>query len=211
MVELLPAERDIRVLQPKAQFDAAHAAKARCRHSRMPRGNAPRRVLEKLPSAALWQRLYRDARSRGPVTLLSARITPAAIPVVIAFAKNTASAFERLMLRSTRLEGAGAAPSRARAARNAAASRSDQSTAALEAVLAAALAATAPMPVMKSKGAKRSEPAAFTLLNGGSPLDAARTVAIDRGNHVARWLTALPPNVLEHERLPASAARARAQ
>jgi leucyl aminopeptidase len=46
------------------------------------------------------------------------------------------------------------------------------------------------------EGAKRSAPASFTLLNGGSQLDTARTVAIDRGNHLARWLTALPPNVL---------------
>ena len=75
---------------------------ARCKSTMQPSSYAPgertEAVLEKLPSAALWQRLYRDARSRGPVTLLSARITPAAIPVVVAFAKNTASAFERLML-----------------------------------------------------------------------------------------------------------------
>ena len=55
-------------------------------------------VLGQLPSAALWQRLYRDAHNRGPVTLLSARVTLGAIPVVLAFAKTTASAFERLLL-----------------------------------------------------------------------------------------------------------------
>ena len=49
---------------------------------------------------------------------------------------------------------------------------------------------------MKSKDAKRPVSGAFTLLNDGSPLDASRTIAIDRGNHLARWLTALPPNVL---------------
>ena len=96
-MELLPAERDIRVLQPKAQFDARTLQKHDAAILVAP-GERTEAVLEKLPSAGLWQRLYRDARSRGPVTLLSARITPAAIPVVIAFAKNTASAFERLML-----------------------------------------------------------------------------------------------------------------
>ena len=50
---------------------------------------------------------------------------------------------------------------------------------------------------MKSKGTKQPAPSSFTLLNGGTPLDTSRTIAIDRGNHVARWLTALPPNVLD--------------
>jgi leucyl aminopeptidase len=194
VVELLPAERDIRVLQPKAQFDARTLQKHAAAILVVP-GERTEAALEKLPSAALWQRLYRDARSRGPVTLLSARITPAAIPVVIAFAKNTASAFARLRL-GARAWKELAPPPRARVLLATQGLAEDQGTPALEAVLAAALAATAPMPVMKSKGAKRSEPAAFTLLNGGSPLETARTVAIDRGNHLARWLTALPPNVL---------------
>jgi len=194
VVELLPAERDIRVLQPKAQFDARALQKHDAAILVAP-GERTEAVLEKLPSAALWQRLYRDARSRGPVTLLSARITPAAIPVVIAFAKNTASAFERLTL-GARAWKELAPPPRARMLLATQGLAEEQSTAALEAVLAASLAATAPMPVMKSKGTKRSEPAAFTLLNGGAPFDTARTVAMDRGNHVARWLTALPPNVL---------------
>jgi leucyl aminopeptidase len=73
----------------------------------------------------------------------------------------------------------------------------EASGAALEGVLAAALAATAPMPVMKSKATKPSIPSAFTVFNGGTQLDASRTIAIDRGNHLARWLTALPPNVLD--------------
>jgi leucyl aminopeptidase len=52
------------------------------------------------------------------------------------------------------------------------------------------------MPVMKSKEEKRPGPPSFTLIKGGVPLDTVRTIAVDRGNHVARWLTALPPNVL---------------
>ena len=84
-------------IQPKAQLDERTLQKHDAAIVVCPRDRAEA-ALGKLPSAALWQRLYRDARSRGPVTLLSARITPAAIPVVIAFAKNTASAFERLML-----------------------------------------------------------------------------------------------------------------
>lgn len=129
------------------------------------------------------------------MTLLSARVTPDAIPVVLAFAKDTASAFERLML-GARAWKELAAPARARVLLATCGLEGAASAAALEAVLAASLAATAPMPVMKSKHPKRAEPASFTLLDGGTALDPARTIAIDRGNHVARWLTALPPNVL---------------
>jgi leucyl aminopeptidase len=153
-------------------------------------------VLKQLPSAALWLKLYRDARSRGPVTLLSARVTPGAIPVVLAFAKSTASVFERLML-GARAWKELSAPPRARVLLATCGLEDEKtSVAALEAVLAASLAATAPMPVMKSKREKHSGASSFTLLNGDSALDTARTIAVDRGNHVARWLTALPPNVL---------------
>jgi leucyl aminopeptidase/proline iminopeptidase len=127
--------------------------------------------------------------------LLSARITPEAIPVVVAFAKNTASAFERLLLGARAWKELKPPAPRSRADRDAGLDE-EAGTAAVEAVLAASLAASAPMPVMKSKQPKRSAPASFALLINGSELDTARTIAIDRGNHIARWLTALPPNVL---------------
>lgn len=193
-MELLPAGRGIRVAQPKAQLDERTLQKHDAAIVVCPRERAEQ-VLGQLPSAALWQRLYRDARSRGPVTLLSARVTPGAIPVVLAFAKSTASAFERLMLGARAWKELGT-PVRTRVLLATKGLEGAAGLAALEAVLAASLAATAPMPVMKSKREKRSAPSSFTLLNGGSPLNVARTIAVDRGNHVARWLTALPPNVL---------------
>jgi leucyl aminopeptidase len=194
VVELLPAGRDIRVVQPKAKLDARtlqkhDAAIVVCSRERA------EEALGKLPSATLWQRLYRDARSQGQVGLLSARITPDAIPVVVAFAKNTASAFERLLL-GARAWKELKPPARARVLIATQGLDEEAGTAAVEAVLAASLAASAPMPVMKSKQPKRSAPASFALLINGSELDTARTIAIDRGNHIARWLTALPPNVL---------------
>ena len=180
--------------QPKAQLNARTLQKHDAAIVICPRERAET-VLGQLPSQRSGNGSIAMRASHGPVTLLSARITPDAIPVVIAFAKNTASAFERLMLGARAWKELDA-PARARVLLATQGLEGATSTAALEALLAASLAATAPMPVMKSKDAKRREPAAFTLLNGGSPLDAARTIAIDRGNHVARWLTALPPNVL---------------
>lgn len=70
------------------------------------------------------------------------------------------------------------------------------SSAMLEALTAAALAATAPMPVIKSKAPKPAEPPQLTLNGDGADIDAELSIAIDRGNHLARWLTTLPPNVL---------------
>jgi leucyl aminopeptidase len=194
VVELLPAERGIRVSQAKARFDARTLQKHDAAIVVCPRDQAED-ALGKLPGAALWQRLYRDARGQGQVSFLSARITPDAIPVVVAFAKDTASAFERLML-GARAWKELAPPARAHVLLATEGLPEGTGTPAIEALLAASLAATAPMPVMKSKGKKRSAPASFTLINGGSQLDTTRTVAIDHGNHLARWLTALPPNVL---------------
>ncbi|HKR34232.1 MAG TPA: M17 family metallopeptidase [Steroidobacteraceae bacterium] len=194
-MELLPAGRGIRVAQPKARLDERTLQKHNAAIVVCPREGADG-VLKQLPSATLWLKLYRDARSRGPVTLLSARVTPGAIPVVLAFAKSTASVFERLML-GARAWKELSAPPRARVLLATCGLEDEKtSVAALEAVLAASLAATAPMPVMKSKREKHSGASSFTLLNGDSALDTARTIAVDRGNHVARWLTALPPNVL---------------
>ena len=193
-MELLPAERGIRVSQAKARFDARTLQKHDAAIVVCPREHAED-ALGKLPAAALWQRLYRDARGQGQVSFLSARITPDAVPVVVAFAKSTASAFERLML-GARAWKELAPPARARVLLATEGLPEGAGTPAIEALLAASLAATAPMPVMKSKGTKRSAPASFTLINGGSQLDTTRTVAIDHGNHLARWLTALPPNVL---------------
>jgi leucyl aminopeptidase len=67
----------------------------------------------------------------------------------------------------------------------------------LEALLAATLAATAAMPTFKSKKATPRHISSITLMGEGASLDIDRTIAIDHGNHLARWLTTLPPNVLD--------------
>ena len=69
------------------------------------------------------------------------------------------------------------------------------------ALLAALLAATESRPTAKSKPARAWAPAELTLCG---PIDIATAVAVEDGAHLARWLTALPPNVL----FPASYRRA---
>jgi leucyl aminopeptidase len=80
--------------------------------------------------------------------------------------------------------------------------------AAHEALLAAVLAAVEPQPSYKSRPAPR--PAVRIVVCGAA--DVERTAAVERGAHLARWLTALPPNVLEplaYRRAVATLARAR--
>jgi leucyl aminopeptidase len=66
-------------------------------------------------------------------------------------------------------------------------------TESLEATLAAVLAAAEPQPTFRSKPTPAWAPR--TVLVFGEA-DTRRVAAVEHGAHVARWLTALPPNVL---------------
>jgi hypothetical protein len=97
VVELLPAQRDIRILQRRAQLTESSMQKHDASIVICDREQAEAR-LAKLPFGAAWQRLYREAKARGPVSILSARLTEDALPMVVAFAKASSAAFERLSL-----------------------------------------------------------------------------------------------------------------
>jgi leucyl aminopeptidase len=196
LAELLPAERDTRLLHRRAQLDSRtlerhDAAVIVCDLD----GAAA--ALEKLPFAALWRELYRAAQKRGPVTVLSARTPSSAKPVVVAFVKSTASAFERLTLAAKAWKELGSAPEGADVCLACPGMNARQELQTLEALVAAALAATAPMPTFKTKSPRTVGPRSLVLIGSGTGPDLVRARAIDRGNHLARWLTTLPPNVLD--------------
>lgn len=199
-MELLPAERDVRIVQQKRALDEGALHKHDAAIIVCPRERAEALIRE-LPFAAVWQRLYREAHERGPVTVLAARVTPAALPVVIAFAKNTGSTFDRLTL-AARAWKELHAPPKARVLFGTRGLDTRLAAPMLEALTAAALAATAPMPTLKSKAPKPAVLGALTLIHDGPALDTSRSVAIDRGNHLARWLTVLPPNILNSTSYP---------
>ena len=67
---------------------------------------------------------------------------------------------------------------------------------ACEAVLAALLAADFPMPDYKSKPEKPVRLREIHIYGHGAADGYARTIAEAKGNNLARWLTALPPNEL---------------
>ena len=194
MVELLPAERDIRISQRRVPLNENLMQKHDGCIVFCDREQSETQ-LAKLPFAAAWRKLYREAKARGTVSILSARLTADALPMVVAFAKASSSAFERLTLATRIWKELAPAPG-AKIVIATQGFDAPQSQALLEAMTAAALAATAPMPVMKSKMAKAPEPPQLTLSGEGPEIDAELSIAIDRGNHLARWLTTLPPNVL---------------
>ncbi|MBC7983195.1 MAG: leucyl aminopeptidase family protein [Candidatus Obscuribacterales bacterium] len=66
----------------------------------------------------------------------------------------------------------------------------------LEALTAATLAAAAPMPQFKSKTTSRPALREITILHAGSRPNFDASLATHAGNHLARWLTTLPPNKL---------------
>ena len=67
-----------------------------------------------------------------------------------------------------------------------------------EAVVLALLAGQAPMPRFKGKPEPRSHKLqTITLLDENPGVDPERLRAEAEGNHLARWLTALPPNKLD--------------
>jgi leucyl aminopeptidase len=74
----------------------------------------------------------------------------------------------------------------------------DVATAWLEAAVAGLLAAEGAMP--RFRGSEEAPPprlSTITLLDDATELDIARLRAEAEGNHLARWLTALPPNRLD--------------
>jgi len=74
----------------------------------------------------------------------------------------------------------------------------DKAASWLEAAVSGLLAAEAEMPRFRSNGERRaSRQVTITLLDESPALDVARVRAEAEGNHLARWLTALPPNRLD--------------
>ena len=155
MLKLLPARREINIVQRRGalterQLQKHDAAIIAC-ESAGDRKDAEAR-LSQLPLSASWLRLYREARSRGPVSLLAARMTPAAVPMVVVFVKSTSTKFDLLTLAGRAWkELLTAAPQQVLLGTQG--MDASLSGATLEALTSAALAGSALMPTFKSRAA----------------------------------------------------------
>lgn len=193
-MELLPAQRDARILQQRGAlheplFTGQDAVIVACDADRATQ------ALAELPFADHLKKLYNHAQKQGPVAALSTRVTGDAVPLIIAFIKPTASVFEQLTQAARAWKELAHPPRKVLFAT--CGMDEAHSGAALETLVAAALAGSATMPTLKSKPIRPIALETITLVRDGAPLPMQRTLAVDHGNHLARWLTTLPPNVLD--------------
>jgi leucyl aminopeptidase len=147
-----------------------------------------------LPDSARWRQLHAQAPSRaGAVrtTILSNRRHSLA---VLGYLGPEASAFERLTLAGRMLKELTARAPRVIALT--AAGRPGMRRDALEALVAAALAHAFALPSFRAPG-REEPPIRRIVLLGGERIDTRYAAAAAAGTNLARWLTALPPNVLD--------------
>jgi len=151
-------------------------------------------ALARLPEGARWRALHeRTAARAGTVrsTVLANRRHTLAI---LGYLASDASAFERLALAGRMLkEAAGRA---AETIGLAAVGPTAMARGALEALLAGALAHAFVLPSWRARSSEERGIRRIVLLNDVG-LDTRRSAAVARGTNLARWLTSLPPNVLD--------------
>jgi leucyl aminopeptidase len=156
------------------------------------------KAVDKLPQAAVWRKLLRSHQRSGQESpiLVTRLANRSQTLVVVGFVKPGATGFERLDL-AGKLAREVLKPGVARLHLHANEfTAAGERTAALEAVLSAVLAHAAPMPEQKSKATVAHDLAQVHVADRASALyDRSRAIAA--GNHLARWLATLPPNVLD--------------
>jgi leucyl aminopeptidase len=195
IVELLPAQRDVRITTRRQKldeqsFNSHDAVIVLCDQA------TTSTALRALPFGDILERTHKLTRSRSPVSLLSTHVGPRATPLVLVFAKS-ASTFEQLSSAARAWKVLASNPPNRLLVYAWNVSAADRSSL-LEAFASAALAGSAAMPSLKSKRIAPVALESITLCAAEqADIDIPRALATDRGNHVARWLTALPPNVLD--------------
>ena len=188
---LLPAADSPRV----APGDPAEAAELDALLVVVPEPPA-KELLEELPESERWQELNARTKPRAgtvrSTTLGNGRHTMA----VLGYIAAEASAFERLSLAGRMLKEAGARSPETIGLMGLGATPATQT--APDALLAAALGHAFHLPVFRSPGGDDQSIRRVVLLNGESAeVDIPYALAAARGNNLVRWLTALPPNILD--------------
>ena len=190
-MSLLPVLDTPRVVRRRAAARSADGLDALL--AIVPEG-ARRTLFERLPEPERWQQLHaRDRVRAGSVrstTLANDRHTLA----VLGYARPQATAFEQLALAGRMLKEA--ASRRPETVGLVALDDGAPSQSALDALLSAALAQAFMLPAFRSSRDDERRIRTIELLGDGE-IDVRRVTAAARGNNLARWLTALPPNKLD--------------
>jgi leucyl aminopeptidase len=195
LAQLLPPELKIDV-RGRAETASASALAKADGAILLVASDKPEQALARLPYAELWLRIFRAARKDSPTPLLCARLPNARHTLaVVGFARPATSAFERLTL-AGKLAGKVLERGVARVECRASGLDADNAADWREALVTALLAAAAPMPQRKSKVAPPCDLRVIEV-RGARTRDFAASRAMSSGNHLARWLTTLPPNELD--------------
>jgi leucyl aminopeptidase len=198
MIATLPPPSTVSVVAKPAGLTEARLARADAAVIVLERTPDARTQLSALPGGAAIDDLFaRELQAGNDWPVLVTRLPNRRHTlVVIGFLRPAASGFERLDLAgklacevvkpgvaTLQLHGVGFADETSRAT-------------ALEALLSGVLAHAAPMPELKTK--PTAEPSLQRVEIAAEPGELFdRSVAMAAGNHLARWLAALPPNVLD--------------
>jgi leucyl aminopeptidase len=159
-------------------------------------GSDPERALARLPEAELWRKLYRAGRRGTPLPPLVARLPNARHTLaVVSFAKSGRSGFERLEA-SRKAVSEALKPGVASLHIHVEGFAAEEARTWREALVSATLASAAPMPQRKAKATPPCDLRTVEVF-GARRGEFTGSVAAAAGNHLARWLTALPPNELD--------------
>jgi leucyl aminopeptidase len=151
-------------------------------------------ALRRLPESARWRELEADTPPRAGAVRTTVLASRRHTLAVLGYLASDASAFERLSLAGRMLkEAAARAP---QVIGLAAAGGAGAARAALEALLAAALAHAFALPSWRAPAHGERRIRRIEVLNHVG-LDTRYAAAVTRGTNLARWLTALPPNILD--------------
>ena len=154
----------------------------------------PAGAFRALPESTRWQQLHARGSARSGSVRTTVLTNRRHTLAVLGYLGADASAFERLALAGRMVkELAARAPQTLGVA---AAGARGAAHAALEALLAAALADAFALPSFRSAARAERRVRRIVLL-GAAQLDTRYLSASARGTNLARWLTALPPNVLD--------------
>ncbi len=191
-VELLPAQRNTRLELRSAGLSERLVTQHDACIVFVDRDHAS--TIVELPFGETLKRLRTQAKPPDSGNILSTHVGHGATRIVIVPARRSRTAFEYLTLAAKAWKALGSTPRSLLVASHRLDPSSDSLL--LEAMAAAALAGSARMPSMKSRAEPHREIERITLLAKRGTIDTKSILAIDRGNQLARWLAALPPNIL---------------
>jgi leucyl aminopeptidase len=153
----------------------------------------PQAALRNLPESARWRELDARAPARAGTVRSTVLANRRHTLAVLGYLGSGASAFERLSLAGRMLkEAAARSPEVVGLAASGAAAAARP---ALEALLSAALAHAFALPSFRAPIDERR--IGRIVLLGAERIDTRYVAAVARGTNLARWLTALPPNILD--------------